>query len=235
MCPHCRRKAASGQRGPARVPLAAPGFPPHRTNDQETSIAGRIGHRGCGSYRQDDACAWVLTSRRRPGESKRVARTNRTTPFARIVTALLMSGAAAIAILMAFQERATADFLATLGRTAGLERATDAAAYYAAAWFDVACGALLLMTAVAVRRVAGRAWFSFAVLVCCVAVGTGLWALVSVHPEVHAAVPADGLAAVLIALAASALPFALMGSAASPALAAVKPAIPMVPPSHQAG
>jgi hypothetical protein len=164
-----------------------------------------------------------------------VARTKRFGRLARRITALLLTGAAAMAMLLAFQERATADFLAELGRTPGLERDTGAGAAYAASSFALGEGALLLATALAILRVADRGWFGLAALLCNLAIGMGLSTLVAAHPEVRTGLPVDGLAVALISFAALAFLVAMVGFAASPTHAALKPAIPVVPPSHQAG
>lgn len=83
---------------------------------------------------------------------------NSTLRQSRLLIALLLA-AAALLVLVAFRERATADFLADLGRTPGFETDTGSATYYQASWFDLAVGVVLAGLAFMVLTRGGRIWF----------------------------------------------------------------------------
>jgi len=155
--------------------------------------------------------------------------------WARIATALIFGLAAAVTVLVAFQERATADFLADLARTPVLGRDTGSAPYYAAFWFDIGLALVLVVTAVLIARIGGRTWFGVGLLVAAVGSGVGLVGLLSAHAEVRTAVPLPAVAGVLVGLGALGLVTSLIGLASSAELPFRPPANPPVPPWHQAG
>ena len=151
---------------------------------------------------------------------------------------LLLAAAAAIGVPVALRERATADFLADLGRTPGFEKDTGSGPYYGAFWFDLAVVALLILIALAVLTRGGRVWFALAGLLSCFTAGVGVWALSGARVEVATTLPMTGLTIALITLAGLAAVASTVGWAASSsaeAWSSVRPMIPPVPPSHQAG
>ncbi len=150
--------------------------------------------------------------------------------------ALCLAMAALVATPLAFRERATADFLAALGRTPGIEQGTASGSYYGAFWFDLALSVALVVIALAMRWRPGRSWYGAAVLATAFAAVSGMWALWGHQPEVRSELPTNLLAAALVVLAGLALIGSILGWLAAEANS--PPTLPMdppVPPGHQAG
>jgi len=159
---------------------------------------------------------------------------NSTLRQSRLLIALLLA-AAALLVLVAFRERATADFLADLGRTPGFETDTGSATYYQASWFDLAVGVVLAGLAFMVLTRGGRIWSRPAGIVSAFAAGMGAWTLWSDHPEVATPLPMTALGVALAVSARLATLTSIIGWLGSPPDPSTRPMIPSVPPSHQAG